>query len=145
TATGTERFPRQGHTTSIHALAVSANGRLLASGSEDGVVKIWDLAVQRVLHSLHARHNTVSGLAFSSDGRLLAVGGRDGAIVLCDLRRGGEASVLHGIARGSARLQFSPDGQTLAAGGDGGVQLWDVASRTEFGRRLHHAGLVPCV
>jgi WD40 repeat protein/tRNA A-37 threonylcarbamoyl transferase component Bud32 len=143
TATGKELFPRRGHTAPLHALAVSPDGRTLASGGADQAVKLWDLPTGRVLHSLAVHADTVCGLAFSPDGKWLASASHDGTVVLWDVRSGSQIRRLNRGSRSPSRVRFSPDGQTLAADGEGGiVQVWEVATGKET-RSLHgHAGVV---
>jgi WD40 repeat protein/serine/threonine protein kinase len=146
TATGKEQFPRAGHVAPLQAIAVSPDGRAVASASDDWVVKVWDLATGQVRHSLSGHTGAVCGLAFSPDGTQLASGSRDGTISLWDVDGGTELRALHGHSRAFSRLQFSPDGRTLAAGGqDGTVKLWDPATGKAGDSLPGHAGVVRCV
>jgi WD40 repeat protein len=146
TAAGKELFPRPGHVRPLHAVAVSPDGRTLASAGQDRAVKLWDLASGRVLHSLTVHNDAVWGLAFSPDGKLLASGSRDGTIALWDVDSGAELRALHGHSRSPSRLRFSPDGRTIAAGGEHGtVKIWEVATGKVGDPLPGHTGVVRCV
>jgi WD40 repeat protein/tRNA A-37 threonylcarbamoyl transferase component Bud32 len=146
TGTGKERFPRRGHDAPLHAVAVSPNGRLVASAGEDRVVQLWDLATRRVLRSLKAHTASVCGLDFSPDGRQLASGSLDGTIVLWDVAAGSALGTLRGDANSFSRIRFSPDGRLLAAGGQGGlVKHWDTSTGKARDPLPGHTGVVRCV
>jgi WD40 repeat protein/DNA-binding XRE family transcriptional regulator len=129
----------QGHRRDVGGLALSPDGKLLASGSADGVVRLWDAARLRSRGPpLQKDTAGVNGLAFSPDGTMLASSHADGAIWLWDAAHGRPLGrPLHGDSAGVNGVAFSPDGKTLAAANyDGTILLWDVARR-----RLREGGL----
>src|SRR5207244_3209365 len=68
----------------IQALAFTPDGRLLASGSDDGVVQLWDMAGGILRRRFEAHGGGVSRLLFSRDGRWLVTAGEDATIALWD-------------------------------------------------------------
>src|SRR5262245_35964469 len=66
-----------GHTGSINAIALSADGRFLVSASEDGTLKVWDTATGNVLRTLQGHDKQVLAVSVSPDGSLIASGGLD--------------------------------------------------------------------
>jgi WD40 repeat protein len=87
-AVGVERAALKGHTSDVGCLAYSADGKLLASGSIDGVIKLWHVATGKERATIKGDAISVYSLAFSPDGRLLAAGGSSGAVKLWDVAAG---------------------------------------------------------
>ncbi len=157
-ATGRElrRWPQRG----AGALAASPDGRTLAAGGADGVVRLWDLARGQPQGEWRAVRAPVLALAFSRDGaRLAAAGGAEGlgngddAVRVWDVRDPAhvrEALDLRVPPNGAYAVAFSPDGSVLATGGgargtapgDTAVRLWDAATGKELRRLTGHPGWV---
>jgi WD40 repeat protein len=116
----------RGHTDAVRCLAYAPDGAALASGSDDGTVRLWDLAVGwGALTLSDDRLTEVEVLAFVPGRRALVAGTADGSLPRWDL--GTEATDRVAAHTGGVRcLAWDPDGKTLAtAGWDGRVRLWD--------------------
>ncbi|MEV4924325.1 nSTAND1 domain-containing NTPase [Streptomyces roseoverticillatus] len=121
-----------GHTDDVYGVAISPNGRTVATASNDHTAKLWDIASQRLLATLAGHTGQVVTVAFSPDGRLIATASKDGTAKLWDAGTHRLLATLTGHSSGVSGVTFSPDVHTLAtAGDDGTVRLWDVAKRQQ--------------
>jgi len=129
----------------IAKLAFSGNGRLLAAGSLDPVLHIWDARDGKLLHRLDTK---AAILAFSPSGRVLATSTtlhptEKHVIHLWDMDSGKKIRSLKCDGMVGA-LTFSADDKVLAASitdrkdFTGSVQLWDAASGNELSRHMGH-------
>src|SRR5205823_5025703 len=108
------------------ALALSLDGRWLASGGEDHEIHLYELARGRTW-VLRGHQAEVRRVVFSPDGAWLASAGWDETVGLWRLRDRA-AAVLRGHVGLVHAVDFSPDGSVLASGGeDGSVGQWRVA------------------
>jgi WD40 repeat protein len=122
-----------GKTDSIYSLAFSPGGHILATGDNDGEIRLWDLtnAARPSFTVLQpANGGGLWSMAFSPDGHTLASGSADGRLRLWNLTnldrpRSTELKLPNG--QGLLSMEFSPDGHTLAAGTFGGtLRLWEI-------------------
>lgn len=108
---------------------LQSGGLLLASASQDGLVRLWDTLRRECVMRLQGAIPLTHALALSADGRVAATGSSDSKIQLWDVPRGRHARALEGHTGGVWSIGLSQDGRTLASGGmDGDVLLWDVES-----------------
>jgi WD40 repeat protein len=116
----------QAHTAAVQALAFSPDEQMLATGSWDGTIKLWDLENGALLW-LGQHAGSVHRLAFRPDGRTLASGGDDAAIRLWEVSTGKLIQTLSDESSAVYALAWSPDGSLLASGSfDGNIRLWQM-------------------
>lgn len=120
----------KGHIGSVWSVAISPDKSILATGSDDKNVKLWNAGTGALLHTLKGHTKTVWSLLFSPDGRLLASTGDDIDILLWDARTGRPAGTLKGHTHSVKSLYFTRNGRYLISGsGDSSIRLWDLASK----------------
>ncbi|MEW6498220.1 MAG: serine/threonine-protein kinase [Cyanobacteriota bacterium] len=134
-------YTLKGHTQSIRSLAITPDGEILASGSDDKTVKLWQLATGQMICTLKGHSKSVASVAISSDGEILASGSEDKTIKLWQLTTGlqigkltlgnwfsGDSGCVYAIA-------ISPDGEMLVSlSSSGEVKLWNLKSGQEIQR-----------
>jgi WD40 repeat protein len=126
-----ETKPFQGHESSISALAVTADGQTLVTGSFDNDIRIWDLTTGKERKKLRGHPGGIHALALSPDEKLLASTSCDPFVKLWNISNGRERHLLKTDYRIWC-LGFTPDGKALVAGGEGPLKVWDVATGQEL-------------
>jgi WD40 repeat protein len=102
---------------------------MLASGSVDQTIKLWEVSSGRLIRSLEGHSGHVYSVAFSPDGKMLASGDLDQTIKLWEVSSGRLIRSLEGHSGPVHSVAFSPDGKMLASGGsDQAIKLWEVSS-----------------
>jgi WD40 repeat protein len=127
----------EGHTSRVWSVAFSplaptppakeGPGGILASGSDDNHVKVWDVTTGQCLQTLVGHTNWVRAIAFSSDGQTLASGSEDHTIRLWHVSTGECFKLLNGHTNWVRAIAYSADGQVLiSASGDNSIKQWEV-------------------
>jgi len=131
----------------VNSISVSGDGRHMASGGEDGIVRIWRTGEDRVERSLQAqplegaagKAPGIESVAFSPDGRWLAAGCRDGVVRLWDLRAppaqmmGAAKSLDSGTEGEVSSIAFVGKTNFLSsAGSDAVIRIWDIDSGLQY-------------
>jgi WD40 repeat protein len=145
TTTGKELSPHGGHRGSVLAVAVSADGKAVYSGSEDATVRRWDAATGKEVRTFAGHRSHILTVRLAADGKLLATAGHDGVVYLWDSDGARPRRELPGVQGRLRGLALAPDGRTVATAADDlGLRLWDVAAGKEP-RQLAPAYLVYCL
>ncbi|MDM3851460.1 MAG: pentapeptide repeat-containing protein [Aphanizomenon gracile PMC627.10] len=113
--------------TSVFAVAFSPDGKVLATGEEDGKVRLWNVITGREFLALTGHSDSVNSVAWSRDGLTLATGSRDNTVKLWNVQTGDCVRTLEGHRNQVKSVAWSGDSQTLASGSDDrSVKLWNV-------------------
>lgn len=115
------------HVRPVQSVAFAPESRRMATASDDGVVRVWQVTDGRLMFDLFAHEGSVSAVTFSPDGRFLASGDVFGKICVWDAGTGRLIRTIDALTALVMALAFSPDGKTLVSGGaDRAVRLWSV-------------------
>lgn len=121
-------------TNAVHSLAWQPDKNILAAGSRDGTVRLWDMSTSQLLNTFEGHTAPVTGISFSYDGRLLASKSLDGTVRIRLSENGETVALLEESASngGFAGLSFHPNTSALATLGekDGVIHIWDLAFAT---------------
>jgi WD40 repeat protein/serine/threonine protein kinase len=138
------------HGSLVLCLAFNPTGQYLASGSRDGVIKVWDLESGQPLRTFRAGEVMAHSVAFSPDGQRLACACSDGSLKIWDLQAEKEPVDWKAHPSRVNCVVFSPDGQRMASscfsygwegeppGGD--VKVWDAVNHKEILTLQHPLG-----
>ncbi|CRG89769.1 putative WD repeat-containing protein all2124 [Talaromyces islandicus] len=119
----------EGHADTVQSVAFSPNGKLLASGSSDETIKLWDTATGVLQQTLMAHSDWVESVVFSPDNRLLASASDDKTIKLWDIATGILQQSLLGHLDTVQYIVFSSNGRLLVSGSDDKtIKIWDTAT-----------------
>ncbi len=119
----------ENHTSWVNSVNFSPDGKVIATGSADGTVKLWNRDGE-LLDNPQEHTDTVNSVSFSRDGKILATGSADGTVKLWSLD--GELQLKDTCKHKDAdaavnSVSLSPDGTVLAIGStDGTVKLWSL-------------------
>ncbi len=116
------------HLDAVGAVAFSPDGLMLASGSKDKTIQIWDLATGKSIRTFPGDSSTIWSLAFDSDGTRLVTGTGFWRVMLWDLQTG---QLIRNLDHAASvwSVAISRDGQLIASGsGDKTTKIWDAAN-----------------
>ncbi|MEH2081922.1 MAG: serine/threonine-protein kinase [Nostoc sp.] len=126
----------QGHENSVLSVAVSPDGKTIASSGSDGytrlhlrTIKLWNLATGKLISSLNGHFQQVNVVVISPDGKLLVSASDDNTIKIWNLATGKQIRTLMGHSDSVHALAISADSETLVTGSDDNtIKIWDLAT-----------------
>lgn len=137
------------HDSWINALTISPNHKLVASGSYDKTIRVWEIETGKQLCCLIGHIAEVTDVAFSSDNLYVASAGgyKDATIRVWDIENIGkdtgtspsEVRRFTTNSSGIDTIAFSPNTYEIVSGGSEGIALWDI----ESGQKTHQFSKTP--
>jgi WD40 repeat protein len=117
----------------ISCAVFSPDGRVLATGSRNGTIRLRDTEMSREMRTFKDHYDQVNSIAFSEDGRLLASASLDDTVRIMDAATGKELRVLE--IEGPQFVAFGAGGKTVIARErwKDAIKIWNLADGTEEG------------
>jgi WD domain, G-beta repeat len=141
-----ERLCTLGHTSAVHCIAVSGDGQLLASGSSDGKIKLWNLETGTLVRSLTGHQGAVQALAISPDGRQLISASQDAKLGIWDLEQGQLIAMVSAHTEAITSLAMNWERNLLITGSlDRTAKIWDLQTRESVATLTGHQAAVNSV
>jgi WD40 repeat protein len=122
----------RGHTNAVSSIDVSGDGRLIASGSIDQTVRVWDAQTGKAIQTLRGHKGEVYAVCFSPDNQLLASSGYDQRVIIWSVKSGKQLRALE-LKSWSVAIDFSPDNRRLAvANQEGNTVIYDAQTGSQL-------------
>lgn len=113
------------HEETIPCLAVGPLGDIVASGSRDDTISLWDAKKGGLVRKLTGHSDDVMSVAFTPDGKSLVSASYDGSVRLWDVATGETVRIMVGHQGRAYAVAISENGKTIASGGKDGVIIWN--------------------
>jgi WD40 repeat protein/uncharacterized caspase-like protein len=121
-----------GHADDVNSVAISPNGKIVASGSRDRTIRLWEIATGTELRAIietDGMTDEIGAVAFSPDGKTLAVC-QSNTVKIWDIQTGTRLRVLDKHHDTVGSLAYSADGKMLVSGSMDEIKVWDVSTGT---------------
>ena len=113
----------------IRCVTLTPDGRRVVAGSDDGLLRVWDLETGASLLSLPGHEWFIGGVAVTPDGRRVVSASHDKTLKVWDLDTGVELMTLLGHEDAVNAVVITPDGRlAVSASSDKTLKVWDLAT-----------------
>jgi WD40 repeat protein len=127
-------------------VACRPDGKVLATGGDDGAIKFWDLQTNALLAEIPGAHKgPINRVAFSRDGRRLASAGGDRTVVVWNVADGNSLGLVLDHPHPVTGVAFAADSTLVTWGEYGMLLVWDATSGAQLAALTGHEGAVLAV
>jgi WD40 repeat protein len=135
-----------GHSSFVQAVAVTADGKRVISGSRDNTVKVWNLETGVEQLTLTGHSNSVQAVAVTADGKWVISGSWDHTVKVWNLDTGEEQVTLTGYSGSVLAVAVTADGKRVISGSHNNtVKVWNLETGEEQFTLTGHSSLVNAV
>jgi WD40 repeat protein/predicted Ser/Thr protein kinase len=119
-----------GHAWAVLTVAFSPDGKILATGSDDNTIKLWEVNTGQLISTLSGHSWSVVALAFTADGETLISASCDQTVKLWRVSTSEEIATLSGHADSVSAVAVSPVAQLIVSGSrDKTIKLWQLVEQ----------------
>lgn len=118
----------EGHSNNVNSVAFSPDGTKIISGSEDGIIKIWEANSGKCIQTLKGYSSKVESVAWSPDGKYIVCGGDGRHVKIWETNSWESIKTLEINSCYAYSVAWSPDGKYIVCGESGGLKIFDANS-----------------
>ena len=120
---------KNGHSDTVYGICFSPDAKMIATGSADKFVKVWEVATGKLVKSFEGHTHHVLDVGWTADGKLLASAGGDNTVKIWDFEKGEQARTIQAHGKQVTRLLFvGKKAEFLTSGGDNQVKMFNAAN-----------------
>ena len=119
----------QSQSYNISLIDISSNGKYIATGSGEKVIKIWDIDTGLYLQNLSGHVSEINAVTFSNSNRILATASVDRTVKIWDITTGKCLKTLQGRADFVHSVVFSSNNRIVISGSQHSIYFWDIDSQ----------------
>lgn len=125
----------------VLAIAFTPDGKSVAAGGDDGIIRFWDIDKHKVIAQLEGHNGNIRSIAIDASGKYLASGGGDTTVRVWDLTTHEELVKLEGHSSNILCVAFSAAGNMLASGDENStLNLWNWKDESVYGDPFRFSG-----